>query len=665
MKKLLKVFSLILGVVLIIACIAMPVNAQTLNVGGEREMFSDGFEKDIAGWIKFNGDADGVEHSSTYAKSGTKSLLLPNHAKTWDSPAYNIRQKIQVGDNEDIITELIKGTYTVRMWVRVEGITNATTQGHLILRTTAAGAAYDFMSSPNNNGVYYSSIGSNTTINKSEWTLLTGSFMITDFYGDVGAPIYLCVDGIDGEAGAQLYIDDVQVYRLSDYYISNGDFSDGVDGWRSWGGDGLLYNGFDEENNLNYASYDMADRYSSIACNINQILNYFGSGKFDVRFNARLATDEAEEKTLHAYVSRGIHEFHNNEHNYMYLTNEWKSFGFIIDTDEVITKNNETKSLYEHLAPEDNEVHLRFQRLGSDENYAYEICNISITYYNQFTAGANEYDFGYRYVSRLGINQVNGVKIPTIMDGDKHYDRQGNNNDVYDLSRIDLICAAYESDDDIYDIDISGDRIAYGIYQLDAKEGTMDSFVEWLATKSEYSVFYNFLSKDNNYCEAEYAVNWNNCADKNAQLFRNAQYDFVKETYYDVIVAMINDEFGANYVENSSVAYKNLIFSIAIQMGPTKKTVDDIFVEAFEYKNPQSEKEKIQILCERITRTYHYGYLGVENVMTGPTITAMGLNNRWLAKFDSRPSSEQGGVLLRHFGSYFDALKMLEQEGRE
>ena len=158
---------------------------------------------------------------------------------------------------------------------------------------------------------------------------------------------------------------------------------------------------------------------------------------------------------------------------------------------------------------------------------------------------------------------------------------------------------------------------------------------------------------------------WESCASDN---FRTAQFEFAKLDFYDPLIANIEAYCNRGYynydITSRSNALQNVLFAMGIKFGAS--TAYSLFTDAVngKYLPSLTDVEVIALLTERITRTYPSGYLGETNCMNtdieGISLDKLGVRNRWLAQHNSSDARTQLSVLVRHYGIYFDALKMYE-----
>jgi len=590
--------------------------------------------------------------------SGSKALKLSNHINSWNSPCFDIY---------DIVSQHKAGTYTVNLWIYVEGLDAVTTPARLLLRGDSSSQNISFMEE--HNGNYYKGIGTKTTLLVGKADYLTGSFVITE--QDLEGPdktLNLCIDSITGGEGSNIYIDSVQIYKLSEFSIYNGDFDLGIAGWRSWGGNGYIYNQNGSESGYgNTMYYNQVDLYSSLACNVNQILDYFGTNKFTIEFDIKLDSFDNTLKGMRFYLTKNHDQYHYNiggNNGTYYLSDNWQHIKLTFDTS--IVPQGKTQTLYQLLSPAENEVHFRMQRSEDERSFSYWVDNVILTCNNHFDT-QNE-DYGTRYVSSFEKQQVNGQLIP--MKGDPV-------GDGYPLNRIDYLCAVYESTDNSNCITNNpGDPggTSYGVYQFTENSGKLQEFISWLGnndhgTAEKNNIYMNFYNSLKNKAAGSNDLKnaWESCASDN---FRTAQFEFAKLDFYDPLIANIEAYCNRGYynydITSRSNALQNVLFAMGIKFGAS--TAYSLFTDAVngKYLPSLTDVEVIALLTERITRTYPSGYLGETNCMNtdieGISLDKLGVRNRWLAQHNSSDARTQLSVLVRHYGIYFDALKMYEQE---
>lgn len=655
-----------LSILAVLVIVITGFGSITLYAEDDNQVYSQNFDaldgsNNNFGWTNF-GDGSSVSVVTTeHCFSGSKALKLSNHINSWNSPCFDIY---------DILSQHGAGTYTVNLWIYVEGLNSVTTPARLLLRGDYSSRNISFMEE--HNGNYYKGIGTKTTLLVGKADYLTGSFVITENdLKDSAKTLNLCIDSITGAADSNIYIDSVQIYKLSDFSIYNGDFDLGIAGWRSWGGNGYIYNQNGSEPGYgNTMYYNQVDLYSSLACNVNQILDYFGTNKFTIEFDIKVNALDNAVKGMRFYLTKNQDQYHynigENKRTY-YLGEDWQHIKLTFDTS--IVPEGKTQTLYQLLSPAENEVHFRMQRSEDEQSFSYWVDNVILTCNNHFDT--RHQDYGTRYVSSVEKHQVNGQLIP--MKGE---------SGGYPLNRIDYLCAVYESGDLSGSVsNNSGDPggTSYGVYQFTANSGTAQRFVNWLG-QNGYTTFYALLQgKTPGYSNFDTA--WEDCADVGSA-FKNAQFEYAKEAFYDPLISNIQsycNQGSYNYnIALRSNALQNVLFAMSIKFGAS--TAYSLFKDAVngKYLPSLTDVEVIALLTERITRTYPSGYLGKTKCMNSNisisytqnnqsqtiniSVDKLGVRNQWLAQHDSSDARTQLSVLVRHYGIYFDALQMYALE---
>lgn len=335
--------ALVLGTV-----IAIPFEA---NASNETLVYKNDFSSSVGKWEKF-----GTTAGTLRIENG--ALKMSSHTKTWHSPALDLYSMVKATGT---------GTYWVKLTVSYTGTTDVANEARLLIRGNGTNS---FLAETNGN--YYKSISSVYKTVPDKGMVLYGSFKMLkeDFLERYSSKLLLCVDGIPAGAGVSVSIDDVEVYRLDDTQITNGDFKNKLVGWRPWcskGEDILEVNGLSKFNYY-YGNYIRAKNYGSIACNIDQILAYYGMGEYLLSFEFCATTiDEEGCNKFSVYMSRGTSDYHKRIGN-IYSKSTPQVYTFVIDV---------THELYNNLHPQQNEVFFRIEYKGdTDTEITYNITNV-------------------------------------------------------------------------------------------------------------------------------------------------------------------------------------------------------------------------------------------------------------------------------------------------
>lgn len=583
-KRFVSLITVFLCLILLGSILGVSVQAkETIDC-----VYEENFENGTGKWEKFGSSSSGTLTTATSEKiNGSKSLVLYNRVNTWDSPALDLLNVLKNSGG---------GTYVVNLWVYVENLPELVSPARLLLRADNASKNISIME--NHNGNYFKAISCSTTLTFSKGLLLTGSFMLTDNDLKSGGKLLLCLDQILGDINSNLYIDDVKIYRLSDYDIDNDDFSNGIAGWRSWGGDGLIFSGSSVyPEGAGY--YAQSDQYSSMAYNVNQILDYYGSGTYTLRFSIKLqSADPNETQKMRFYLTRDNDEYHYN----IGYNKQAYTIRADVPTDIVLTFNTDTvpsgknEPLYSLLSPDNNEVHFRMQRENELDRFTYSVDNVTIQFHDVFSDADPAY--GRRYVSTYKVHKVNGISMAAKAFGSSAPTSS-------QLSRIDLLSAVYESSDNPGKITNSAGDIggaSYGTYQFTVG-GSLPGFMNWMRTQNQYAAIYNQLSSVT-LTSAAFNEKWTNCANNNSALFRQAQYEYAKSYFFDYSVNLIRSNYNFD-ITSRSKALQNMIFALSIHLGRTgvyEKVFTDVFSPNTNF-DLYTDKEIMALLTERITRT--------------------------------------------------------------
>tara|TARA_B100000401_G_scaffold79081_1_gene49558 strand:- start:534 stop:2771 length:2238 start_codon:yes stop_codon:yes gene_type:complete len=136
---------------------------------------STSFENAAGGWTAFGST---IETTSQQSLSGGRSLLTTDRTANWHSPRIVLNNLLNQGE-----------TYTFYVWVKLAEGEAGTSQ--LTIKDTDENEYYNLTDA--------------VTVSDQEWTLLTA-----DFTHNISDNLFLYVKGptVDGEVGAEYYIDD-------------------------------------------------------------------------------------------------------------------------------------------------------------------------------------------------------------------------------------------------------------------------------------------------------------------------------------------------------------------------------------------------------------------------------------------------------------------------
>ena len=169
------------------------------------------------------------------------------------------------------------------------------------------------------------------------------------------------------------------------------------------------------------------------------------------------------------------------------------------------------------------------------------------------------------------------------------------------------LSAKYESNGDPSSISEGKDtgKVSYGAYQFSSYYGVPMEFARWCISSGEGArtgqrLIDAFTLDNNTYGENFNAV-WKAIAQEDAQSFLVLQHNYTKSKYYDVMVSKLENQVSGFDIDDYTIAFKNVIWSRAVQQGANS----DVIVKAFEnlggFKN-QSEDVLIKAVYEQSSK---------------------------------------------------------------
>jgi len=327
------------------------------------------------GWTAFGGGTLSV--SSDQAHSGTKSLCLTGRQGSWYSPAYNIYSKLKAGG---------AGTYAFGFWVYVTPQTVAH-NGRIIIRGDEADAN-SFIS--NQAGNYYGVISDYISTPGNEWTYYTGRLKVlgTDLTRDNGN-FNLMIDILDASS-QNIYFDDIQIDKLPNDSIFNGNFEKGLIGWSVFDS-GSASISTEKHLGTYCAKYNRTGNYSSIAYSVQDILNNGGAGYYLLTYWIKLEDSNNNTETYTTYFSSNYNTYHKELGN-VSVTNQWTRYSQMINiTSDDISTN---------LVPATRNVQFRLQGSSATSGWSsYYIDDVRLSYEGTTglaTLGKYGYDFSFK-----------------------------------------------------------------------------------------------------------------------------------------------------------------------------------------------------------------------------------------------------------------------------
>lgn len=169
------------------------------------------------------------------------------------------------------------------------------------------------------------------------------------------------------------------------------------------------------------------------------------------------------------------------------------------------------------------------------------------------------------------------------------------------------LSAKYESNGDPSSISEGKDtgKVSYGAYQFSSYYGVPMEFARWCISSGEGARtgqrLIDAFTLDNNTYGENFNTVWKAIAQEDAQSFLVLQHNYTKSKYYDVMVSKLENQVSGFDIDDYTIAFKNVIWSRAVQQGANS----DVIVKAFEnlggFKN-QSEDVLIKAVYEQSSK---------------------------------------------------------------
>lgn len=335
----------------------------TVSATSETVVYQESFENGKGQWEALN-DIGIVTRTIEFAYSGNYSLKLSSHNLTWMSPSINLY---------DIIKSHGAGTYHFSIRVMYDGgYDNMYRTTYMMLRGKSARDENSFIKcDAEYSGDYFKRVSSPQRLNVDQWKLITGSVkVLADDIKRNSGNFILCLDELPTASNIDIYIDSVKVTKLDETNITNGNFANGVTGWRSWNETEEYGNHLFQENisGETCGRYLRVETYGSIATNVDQVFSYYGPGKYTL--NLKIKTDQVsdESEPFTFYLSSNFCDYHkwlgqemiSQDSNWIAL-----SYTFTLTEYEFINQ----------LQPDEKEVHFRIQAptVGFTEYYLKDV----------------------------------------------------------------------------------------------------------------------------------------------------------------------------------------------------------------------------------------------------------------------------------------------------
>lgn len=169
------------------------------------------------------------------------------------------------------------------------------------------------------------------------------------------------------------------------------------------------------------------------------------------------------------------------------------------------------------------------------------------------------------------------------------------------------LSAKYESNGDPSSISEGKDtgKVSYGAYQFSSYYGVPMEFARWCISSGEGARtgqrLIDAFTLDNNTYGENFNTVWKAIAQEDAQSFLVLQHNYTKSKYYDVMVSKLENQVSGFDIDDYTIAFKNVIWSRAVQQGANS----DVIVKAFDnlggFKN-QSEDVLIKAVYEQSSK---------------------------------------------------------------
>ncbi len=293
-----KFLSLIIAFALVVSCVfclSIATHAETGTV-----LYENDFESgDKSGWGSVY--SAGVRITDDAANTGKNSLKKRVYT-SFDSPSLNLYSKIK---------QMGAGTYHFQIDVKYDSGEPTTNNMYLMIRGNSSDEN-SFIKKDAYSPNYFVRISSKTFMRSGEWRTFTGSIKVleSDLTRNSGH-FDLCIDGIPVNGETYIYFDDIKIVKLSETGVTNSDFSDGLTGWVSWQETSPTeeFTTFEYRGNI-FGQYTRVSTYGSAACNVDQIISYYGGGEYTLSFDIEVVSSESDSNLYTFYLTSNYSDYH-------------------------------------------------------------------------------------------------------------------------------------------------------------------------------------------------------------------------------------------------------------------------------------------------------------------------------------------------------------------
>lgn len=351
MKKFLSLTVIFTVIASCIFCLNITAHAETGTV-----LYENTFESgDISGWKSvYSGSANITEDE----ENSTPNALYKRAIETFDSPSFNLYSKIKA---------MGAGTYHFQINVMYKSETESTDNMYMMIRGNSSDEN-SFIKKDAYSPNYFARISSRTFMRRGEWRTLTGSIKVleSDLTRSSGH-FDLCVDGIPVNQETFIYIDDVKIVKLSETGITNSDFSDGLTGLVSWQETSPTeeFTTIEYRGNI-FGRYARVSTYGSVACNVDQIISYYGGGEYTLSFDMEVMSSKSDSNLYTFYLTSNYSDYH-----------KWIGQREIEPGTDSIHLSFDFNASMASLDADNKQVHFRIQSPGSGK-VVYTIDNVKL-----------------------------------------------------------------------------------------------------------------------------------------------------------------------------------------------------------------------------------------------------------------------------------------------
>lgn len=351
MKKFLSLTMVFAIIVSCVFCLNITTHAETGTV-----LYENDFESgDKSGWGSVY--SAGVRITDDAANTGKNSLKKRVYT-SYDSPSLNLYSKIK---------QMGAGTYHFQIDVMYDSGEPTTDNMYLMIRGNSSDEN-SFIKKDAYSPNYFVRISSKTFMRSGEWRSFTGSIKVleSDLTRNSGH-FDLCIDGIPVNGEAYIYFDDIKIVKLSETGITNSDFSDGLTGWVSWQETSPTeeFTTFEYRGNI-FGQYARVSTYGSAACNVDQIISYYGGGEYTLSFDIEVISSESDSNLYTFYLTSNYSDYH-----------QWIGQREIEPGTYSIHLSYDFNASMASLDADNKQVHFRIQSPGSGK-VVYTIDNVEL-----------------------------------------------------------------------------------------------------------------------------------------------------------------------------------------------------------------------------------------------------------------------------------------------